>query len=70
MTPARSAAVALAMLALGWLGWVVAGWLIERFGLPAAPLLQQAVLFALFLSLADRLAARVLPSEPEGEPHG
>jgi hypothetical protein len=70
MTAARSAGVALAVLALGWLGWVGAGWAVEHFGLPAAPLLQQAVLFALFLSLADRLAARVLPSESAGEPHG
>jgi hypothetical protein len=69
MTPARSAIVALVMLALAWLGWIGAGWLVERFGLPAAALLQQAVLFALFLSLADRLAARVLPSESAGEPH-
>ncbi|NKC31447.1 hypothetical protein [Falsiroseomonas selenitidurans] len=56
----RSAALAALLLGLAWLLWEAAGWLVERFGLPVAALLQQSVLFVLGLGLLDTLAMRIL----------
>jgi hypothetical protein len=63
MNPAwRSPALALVALALAWLAWELSGWLIGRFGLPVAALLQQAGLFILALGLLDHLATRFGPA--------
>jgi hypothetical protein len=58
---------ALAALAGAWGLWLAAGWVVAAIGLPFAALLQQAVLFVVALTLAERLLARFTAS---GEPHG
>jgi hypothetical protein len=70
MSAARPVVMTLLVLAFAWLAWSAAGWLVERFGLPAGALLQQATLVALALTLLDRLLARFLPADAPGDHHG
>jgi hypothetical protein len=64
---ARGMLAAGAALLAGWAAWIASGWVVATFGLPFAALLQQAVLFILALTLAERVLARVAPS---GDSHG
>ncbi len=55
---ARGILAAGATLLLAWGAWIAAGWTVAAIGLPFAALLQQAVLFVLALTLAERVLAR------------
>lgn len=66
MTP-RGLLAATAMLLGAWAAWVGAGRLVAAFGASYAAPLQQAVLFALALSLVERVLTRLAPP---GDPHG
>lgn len=60
--------LSLGALALGWLLWEAAGRLVALAGLPVAPLLQQAGLFAQLLGALDAAWTRLIPS-PSGDDH-
>ncbi|BDG70512.1 hypothetical protein [Roseomonas fluvialis] len=66
MTARGTLAAGTTMLA-AWGAWIAAGWIVADIGLPFAVLLQQALLFILVLSVAERVLARFAPS---GEFHG
>jgi hypothetical protein len=64
---ARGILAAGASLGAAWAAWIACGWVVASAGLPFAALLQQAVLFVLALTLAERGLARFASS---GDSHG
>jgi hypothetical protein len=67
-----NAAVALVALALAWIGWELAGWLVAWGAWPVAPLLQRGALFVLALGALEWAMQRVgarLSGEDRGSSH-
>ena len=56
---ARRVMASFAALLLAWAAWEGAGRIVAAYGLPHAALLQQACLFFLALSVAERVLARL-----------